>query len=83
MGKALSIKDTETYDIVSKLAERTGLSMTQAVKKAASAHLEQLEIERLAALATWAELMKANPLPEGFEFERDTSPYVPRDGWEK
>lgn len=83
MGRALGIKDAETYDIVSKLAEKTGLSMTQAVKKAATAQLEQIEVERLEKLRAWVERMKANPLPEGFEFERDTSPYVLRDGWGK
>jgi hypothetical protein len=83
MGRALSIKDTETYDIVAKLAEMTGLSMTQAVKKAATAQLEQIEVERLEKLRVWVELMKANPLPDGFEFERDTALYELRDGWDK
>lgn len=83
MARALSIKDTETYDIVSKLAEKTGLSMTQAVKKAAIAQLEQIEVERLEKLREWVELMKANPLPNGFEIERDTSPYNLREGWDK
>lgn len=83
MARALSIKDAETHDLVSRLAKQTGLSMTQAVKKAASAQLEQIEVERLEKLRTWVKLMKANPLPEGFEFVRDTSPYELRDGWDK
>jgi hypothetical protein len=81
MARALSIKDAETYDIVSKLAEKTGLSMTQAVKKAASAQLEQMEVERLEKLRAWVALVEANPLPEGFEIERDQSPYELREGW--
>ena len=81
MGKALSIKDAATYDIVSKLAAKTGLSMTQAVKKAASAQLAQIEIERLAELRAWVARVEANPLPDGFEIERDDSPYELRSAW--
>ena len=81
MGKALSIKDAATYDIVSKLAAKTGLSMTQAVKKAASAQLAQIEVERLAELRAWVARVEANPLPESFEIERDDSPYELRSGW--
>jgi hypothetical protein len=81
MGKALSIKDTATYELVAEISAKTGLSMTQAVKKAAITQLEHMEAERLAKLEAWVALVEANPLPEGFEFVRDTTPYVPRDNW--
>lgn len=83
MTKALSIKDTDTYEMVAELAAKTGLSMTQAVKRAVATDLALVKAERLAELNAWAERMKANPLPEGFEFIRDTSPYEFREGWEK
>jgi hypothetical protein len=81
MSKALSIKDAATYELVAEISARTGLSMTQAVKKAATTQLQQLEAERIARLEAWVALVEANPLPEGFEFVRDTTPYVPRDNW--
>ncbi len=64
MGKALSIKDTATYELVAKLATKTGVSMTQAVNEAVSEKLAIIETQRLAAIDAWLERMRANPLPE-------------------
>jgi hypothetical protein len=81
MSKALSIKDVVIYDMVAELAAKTGLSMTQAVKRAVASDLAEVNAKRAAELDAWVELMKANPLPEGFEFVRDTSPYEPKKIW--
>jgi hypothetical protein len=64
MGKALSIKDTETYELVATLAAETDLSMTQAVKMAVIARLEQVREERRAQADAWLARLQANPLPE-------------------
>jgi hypothetical protein len=79
MSKALSIKDVAIYDMVAELAEKTGLSMTQAVKRAVASNLAEVNAKRAAELDAWVELMKANPLPEGFEFVRDASSYEPEE----
>jgi hypothetical protein len=79
MGKALSIKDTETYELVATLAAETDLSMTQAVKMAVLARLEQVREERRAALKSWVERVEAIELPEDMSFERDTTSYQTRD----
>jgi hypothetical protein len=63
MGKALSIKDTETYELVATLAAETDLSMTQAVKMAVIARLEQVREERRAKADAWLARLQANPLP--------------------
>jgi hypothetical protein len=81
MSKALSIKDTATYELVAELAAKTGASMTQAVNEAVRARLDTLERERLAKIDVWIEKIKANPLPSDFEISRDESRLVPRDGW--
>jgi hypothetical protein len=78
MAKALSIKDQETYDLVAEIAAKTGLSMTQSVKLAASNHLQQMEQTRVAEIEAWIARVKANPLPDDFVLERDTTPYEPR-----
>lgn len=65
MGKALSIKDAETYELVAELAAKTDLSMTQAVKEAVLARLEAVKVERLDKAKAWAERMQAHPpLPD-------------------
>lgn len=79
MGKALSIKDTETYELVAEIAAKTGLSMTQSVKRAAETQLRILESERLAALKSWVESVEAIELPEDIKFERDATPYQTRN----
>jgi hypothetical protein len=81
MAKALSIKDEATYQLVAEIAAKTGLSMTQSVKAAAKAHLDQLEKARRGELNAWVKRMQDNPLPADFEFDRDTAPYTPRAGW--
>jgi hypothetical protein len=74
MGKALSIKDTETYELVSQIAAKTGLSMTQSVKKAAKAQLELLEAERVASIEAWIARVEANPLTADCWVELEDQP---------
>jgi hypothetical protein len=64
MTKALSIKDTEIYELVATLAAETDLSMTQAVKIAVLARLEHVRDQRRAQADAWLERLRANPLPE-------------------
>jgi hypothetical protein len=64
MGKALSIKDTATYELVAELAAETDLSMTQAVKEAVISRLEQVRAARALKAEAWLERLRANPLPE-------------------
>jgi hypothetical protein len=78
MGKALSIKDEATYELVAEFAAKSGLSMTQAVNRAVGAALTEMKAKRDAELQAWVKAMEANPLPEDFEFFRDTTPYEPR-----
>jgi hypothetical protein len=81
MSKAINIKDPETYELVAEIASKSGLSMTQSVKLAASNHLKQMEQERLAAIQAWVQRVEASPLPKDFVFERDETPYEPRVIW--
>jgi antitoxin VapB len=48
---ALNIKDRETEEIVRRLAARTGQSLTEAVRQAASEKLQSMDTEYQARLA--------------------------------
>jgi hypothetical protein len=61
MGKALSIKDTATYELVAELAAEFNISMTQAVKDAVIARLEDVKAARIAKAEAWLERMQAHP----------------------
>ena len=72
MGKALSIKDTATYDLVAELARQTGLSMTQAVNAAVTANLQRLEQARAEAASAWLARRQAEgPMPADAWVEPD------------
>ena len=63
---ALNIKDRETEEVVRRLAQRTGLSITEAVKQAAADKLRRMEAEyaeRIAQL-TPEQLAKLRKLEE-------------------
>jgi antitoxin VapB len=63
---ALNIKDRETEDVVRLLAQRTGLSITEAVKQAATDKLRRLDAdyaERIARM-TPDQLAKLRKLEE-------------------
>ena len=63
---ALNIKDRETEEVVRRLAKRSGLSITDAVKKAATNELRQMDAayaERVAEL-TPEQLVKLRRLEE-------------------
>jgi antitoxin VapB len=63
---ALNIKDRETEEVVRRLAQRTGLSITEAVRKAATNELRQMDAEyadRVAHL-TPEQLVKLRKLEE-------------------
>jgi hypothetical protein len=65
MGKALSIKDTETYELVAELAAGTNVSMTQAVKEAVIARLEHVRAARKQESQAWLKRMQSHPpLPD-------------------
>jgi hypothetical protein len=64
MGKALSIKDEATYELVAELAAKTGKSMTQAVNEAVTERLETLKARRLEEAEAWLLRLQANPLPD-------------------
>jgi hypothetical protein len=61
MGKALSIKDVETYELVAELAAGTNVSMTQAVKDAVIERLEKVKAARVAQAQAWLERMQSYP----------------------
>jgi antitoxin VapB len=48
---ALNIKDRETEEVVRRLAQRTGLSITEAVKQAAADKLQRMETEHAERIA--------------------------------
>jgi antitoxin VapB len=48
---ALNIKDRETEEVVRRLAQRTGLSITEAVKQAAADKLRRMDTEHAERLA--------------------------------
>jgi len=63
---ALNIKDRETEEVVRRLAQRTGLSITEAVKQAAADKLRRMDAdyaERVARL-TPEQLAKLRKLEE-------------------
>jgi antitoxin VapB len=63
---ALNIKDRETEEVVRRLAQRTGLSITEAVKQAAADKLRRMDAdyaERIARL-TPEQLAKLRKLEE-------------------
>jgi hypothetical protein len=70
MGKALSIKDTATYDLVFELAKQSGSSMTQAVEQATKAHLDALLQTRLADVKLWLDKIKSHEVDDDFMAER-------------
>jgi hypothetical protein len=61
MGKALSIKDTATYELVAELASDTNVSMTQAVKEAVIERLEKVKATRVKEAQAWLERMQSHP----------------------
>lgn len=61
MGKALSIKDTVTYELVAELAADTRVSMTQAVKEAVIERLERVRALRVSKAQAWLERMQSHP----------------------
>ncbi|TMJ30841.1 MAG: PSK operon transcription factor [Alphaproteobacteria bacterium] len=63
---ALNIKDRETEEVVRRLAQRTGLSITEAVKQAAADKLRRMETEHAERIArlTPEQLVKLRKLEE-------------------
>ena len=63
---ALNIKDRATEEVVRRLAQRTGLSITEAVRKAATNELRQMDADYAARLArlTPAQRAKLRKLEE-------------------
>lgn len=70
MGKALSIKDTSTYDLVCELAVQSGSSMSQAVEQATKAHLNLLLQARLEDAKRWMAKVKSHDVDDNFMAER-------------
>jgi hypothetical protein len=70
MGKALSIKDSSTYNLVFELAKQSGSSMTQAVEQATKAHLDALLQTRLANAKLWLNKIKSREVDDDFMAER-------------
>jgi hypothetical protein len=65
MGKALSIKDVAIYELVAELAAGMNISMTQAVKEAVIARLEQVRAARIEEAQAWLKRMQSHPpLPD-------------------
>jgi antitoxin VapB len=61
---ALNIKDRETEEVVRRLAQRTGLSITDAVKQAAIEKLQAIEADKVARKAALrAFIDRARALP--------------------
>jgi antitoxin VapB len=61
---ALNIKDSETEEVVRRLAKSTGLSITEAVKQAATEKIKALDAEkaeRKAALRAFIERARSRP----------------------
>lgn len=61
---ALNIKDRETEEVVRRLAQRTGLSITDAVRQAATEKLQAIDADkagRKAALRAFIDRARALP----------------------
>ncbi|MBN9087285.1 MAG: type II toxin-antitoxin system VapB family antitoxin [Reyranella sp.] len=63
---ALNIKDRETEEVVRRLAQRTGLSITEAVKQAAADKLRRMDADYAETVArlTPEQLVKLRKLEE-------------------
>lgn len=63
---ALNIKDRETEEVVRRLAQRTGLSITEAVKQAAADKLRRMDADyaEMVARMTPEQLAKLRKLEE-------------------
>jgi hypothetical protein len=70
MGKALSIKDTATYDLVFELATLSSSSMSQAVEEASKAHLNALLQARFESAKLWLDKVKSHEVDDDFMAER-------------
>jgi hypothetical protein len=70
MGKAINIKDAETYELVAELASKTGVSLVQAVNIAVKCRLEAIAAERLALAKTWLADLKSHRVDVDFMADR-------------
>jgi hypothetical protein len=70
MGKALSIKDTATYELVAELAAKTGVSMGQAVNQAVTLRLDALAKERVIEAQKWLAQVKSHGVDTDFMADR-------------
>jgi hypothetical protein len=70
MGKALSIKDEATYELVAELASRTGVSMAQAVNEAVKERLEVLANQRVVQAKNWLAKVKSHGVDPDFMADR-------------
>jgi hypothetical protein len=70
MGKALSIKDTATYELVAELAAKTGVSMGQAVNQAVTLRLDALAKERVVEAEKWLTQVKSHGVDTDFMADR-------------
>lgn len=66
---ALNIKDRETEEVVRQLAKRTGRSITETVKQAATAELQRMDADHAARVArmTPEQLAKLRKIQEIIE----------------
>ncbi|MCU0883244.1 MAG: type II toxin-antitoxin system VapB family antitoxin [Hyphomonadaceae bacterium] len=78
MGKALSIKDEATYELVADLASKTGVSMTQAVNDAVAHRLDELAKLRETEAADWLARVKGHNIAADFMADRWQPPLEPR-----
>jgi hypothetical protein len=78
VGKALSINDTATYELVVELAFQSGLSLAQAVDKAAKSHLETIIQRRVEHARLWLAKVKENGVSDDFMVARWQPPIEPQ-----
>jgi antitoxin VapB len=77
MMASLHIKDEETYDVVTRLAERTGVSKTALVRDLAKAREAEMDLQekRLNAREKLEKFWREHPLPPPTGLKADKAFY--------